>query len=171
MVYVDEIDVDQEGIAEIILDENAIAQVARPGTSLKLPGTSQGGGPSQAVRPVTHSGRPITGFVRPSTQSGRPGTMEQAIKTPRTAHTARPMTSASGRYVRLGTASLLTNPDGPFINVAKLNLNNYAQKPKLAKGLPLGRDVEYAVGLPHSPMFSSLGEVNNQSTTPQGDCA
>ncbi|XP_048341733.1 tetratricopeptide repeat protein 8 isoform X2 [Sphaerodactylus townsendi] len=135
MVYVDEIDVDQEGIAEIILDENAIAQVARPGTSLKLPGTSQGGGPSQAVRPVTHSGRPITGFVRPSTQSGRPGTMEQAIKTPRTAHTARPMTSASGRYVRLGTASLLTNPDGPFINVAKLNLNNYAQKPKLAKAL------------------------------------
>lgn len=29
MVYVDEIDMDQEGIAEIILDENAIAQVAR----------------------------------------------------------------------------------------------------------------------------------------------
>lgn len=29
MVYVDEIDVDQEGIAEMILDENAIAQVPR----------------------------------------------------------------------------------------------------------------------------------------------
>lgn len=29
MVYVDEIDVDQEGIAEMMLDENAIAQVAR----------------------------------------------------------------------------------------------------------------------------------------------
>ncbi|XP_075568623.1 tetratricopeptide repeat protein 8 isoform X4 [Pelecanus crispus] len=104
MVYVDEIDMDQEGIAEILLDENAIAQVARPGTSLKLPGTSQGGGPSPAVRPVTQSGRPITGFVRPSTQSGRPSTMEQAIKTPRTALTARPITSGSGRYVRLGTA-------------------------------------------------------------------
>uniref|UniRef100_A0A8C9FYH8 Tetratricopeptide repeat domain 8 n=1 Tax=Pavo cristatus TaxID=9049 RepID=A0A8C9FYH8_PAVCR len=72
MVYVDEIEMDQEGIAEMMLDENAIAQVARPGTSLKLPGTSQGGGPSPAVRPVTQSGRPITGFVRPSTQSGRP---------------------------------------------------------------------------------------------------
>uniref|UniRef100_A0A8D0H055 Tetratricopeptide repeat domain 8 n=1 Tax=Sphenodon punctatus TaxID=8508 RepID=A0A8D0H055_SPHPU len=135
MVYVDEIDVDQEGIAEMMLDENAIAQVARPGTSLKLPGTSQGGGPSPAVRPVAQTGRPITGFVRPSTQGGRPGTMEQAIKTPRTAHTARPITSASGRYVRLGTASMLTNPDGPFINVSKLNLENYAQKPKLAKAL------------------------------------
>ncbi|MBZ3882550.1 Tetratricopeptide repeat protein 8 [Sciurus carolinensis] len=50
MVYIDEIDVDQDGIAEMILDENAIAQVPRPGTSLKLPGTNQTGGPSQAVR-------------------------------------------------------------------------------------------------------------------------
>ncbi|MBN3271131.1 TTC8 protein, partial [Polyodon spathula] len=135
MVYVDEVDVDQEGIAEMVLDENAIAQVARPGTSLKLPGTSQGGGPSPAVRPMTNAGRPITGFVRPSTQSGRPGTMEQAIKTPRTAHTARPVTSASGRYVRLGTASMLTHPDGPFINLSRLNLAKYAQKPNLSKAL------------------------------------
>ncbi|XP_074764612.1 tetratricopeptide repeat protein 8 isoform X1 [Athene noctua] len=135
MVYVDEIDMDEEGIAEMMLDENAIAQVARPGTSLKLPGTSQGGGPSPAVRPVTQSGRPITGFVRPSTQSGRPSTVEQAIKTPRTGLTARPITSASGRYVRLGTASMLTNPDGPFINLSRLNLAKYAQKPKLAKAL------------------------------------
>ncbi|XP_021566644.1 tetratricopeptide repeat protein 8 isoform X4 [Carlito syrichta] len=104
MVYVDEIDVDLEGIAEMILDENAIAQVPRPGTSLKLPGSNQTGGPSQAVRPVTQAGRPITGFLRPSTQSGRPGTMEQAIRTPRTAYTARPITSSSGRFVRLGTA-------------------------------------------------------------------
>lgn len=29
MVYIDEIDVDQEGIAEMTLDENAIAQVPR----------------------------------------------------------------------------------------------------------------------------------------------
>lgn len=29
MVYIDEVEVDQEGIAEIMLDENAIAQVAR----------------------------------------------------------------------------------------------------------------------------------------------
>ncbi|KAM6171004.1 tetratricopeptide repeat protein 8 isoform 5-T5 [Erethizon dorsatum] len=104
MVYIDEIDVDQEGIAEMILDENAIAQVPRPGTSLKLPGTNQTGGPSQAIRPITQAGRPITGFLRPSTQSGRPGTMEQAIRTPRTAYTARPITSSSGRFIRLGTA-------------------------------------------------------------------
>ncbi|KAL4613162.1 tetratricopeptide repeat protein 8 isoform X1 [Arapaima gigas] len=137
MVYIDEVDVDQEGIAEMMLDESAIAQVARPGTSLRIQGTSQGGGPSPAIRPVTQSGRPITGFVRPSTQSGRPGTMEQAIKTPRTAHTARPVTSSSGRFVRLGTASMLTNPDGPFINLSRLNLAKYAQKPNLSKALDL----------------------------------
>ncbi|XP_007526886.1 tetratricopeptide repeat protein 8 isoform X3 [Erinaceus europaeus] len=104
MVYVDEIDVVQEGIAEMMLDENAIAQVPRPGTSLKLPGCNPTGGPSPAVRPVTQAGRPVTGFLRPSTQSGRPGTMEQALKTPRTTYTARPITSSSGRFMRLGTA-------------------------------------------------------------------
>lgn len=40
-VYVDEVEVDEEGIAEM-LDDNAVAQVARPGTSLKAPGTAQG---------------------------------------------------------------------------------------------------------------------------------
>uniref|UniRef100_A0A2K6FKP9 Tetratricopeptide repeat domain 8 n=2 Tax=Propithecus coquereli TaxID=379532 RepID=A0A2K6FKP9_PROCO len=110
--------------------------MSQPGTSLKLPGSNQTGGPSQAVRPITQAGRPITGFLRPSTQSGRPGTMEQAIRTPRTAYTARPITS-SGRYVRLGTASMLTSPDGPFINLSRLNLTKYSQKPKLAKALDL----------------------------------
>ncbi|CAG0899354.1 unnamed protein product [Darwinula stevensoni] len=34
-VYVDEIEVEEEGIAEALMDDNAIAQVPRPGTSLK----------------------------------------------------------------------------------------------------------------------------------------
>ena len=77
---------------------------------------------------MSQSGRPVSGFVRPGTKSGRPGTMEQAIMTPRTAHTARPVTSASGRFVRLGTASMLSEPDGPFINTAQLNLSKYAER-------------------------------------------
>ena len=122
---------------------NSPSHLIGPGTSLKLPGTNQTGGPSPAVRyvqytpisfplplnidqaawessfidllciltiynlhrPITQAGRPITGFLRPSTQSGRPGTMEQAIRTPRTAYTARPITSSSGRFVRLGTVN------------------------------------------------------------------
>uniref|UniRef100_A0A8C1B8Z1 Uncharacterized protein n=1 Tax=Cyprinus carpio carpio TaxID=630221 RepID=A0A8C1B8Z1_CYPCA len=134
MVYIDEVEVDQEGIADMMLDESSIAQVARPGTSLRLAGTGQGAAPTPAVRPMTQSGRPITGFVRPSTLSGRPETMEQAIRTPRT---ARPVTSASGRFVRLGTASMLTNPDGPFINLSRLNLAKYAKRPNLSKALDL----------------------------------
>ncbi|XP_059160316.1 tetratricopeptide repeat protein 8-like isoform X1 [Physella acuta] len=61
--------------------------------------------------------------------------MEQAMRTPRTAHTARPVTSASGRFVRLGTASMLSSPEGPFINLARLNMTKYAARPSLAKGL------------------------------------
>ncbi|XP_074646623.1 tetratricopeptide repeat protein 8-like [Tubulanus polymorphus] len=133
-VYVDEVDVDEEGMAELVMDDNAIAQVTRPGTSLRQPGTGQGA-PSQGIRPTTQSGRPVTGFARPGTQGGRPGTMEQAIRTPRTASTARPVTSASGRYVRLGTASMLSTPDGPFINLSRLNMPKYAARPNLAKTL------------------------------------
>uniref|UniRef100_A0A673HXK2 Tetratricopeptide repeat protein 8-like n=1 Tax=Sinocyclocheilus rhinocerous TaxID=307959 RepID=A0A673HXK2_9TELE len=50
MVYIDEVEVDQEGIADMMLDESSIAQVARPGTTLRLPGTSQGAAPTPAVR-------------------------------------------------------------------------------------------------------------------------
>lgn len=126
-VYVDEVEIDEDGIAEM-LDENAVAQISRPGTSLKTPGTSSQNSLSMAMRlleiknqkflsffliwfinsifrPVTQSGRPLSGAVRPGTQSNRPGTMEQAIRTPRSAYTARPLTSSSGRFVRLGTVS------------------------------------------------------------------
>uniref|UniRef100_A0A3P9NXR1 Tetratricopeptide repeat domain 8 n=1 Tax=Poecilia reticulata TaxID=8081 RepID=A0A3P9NXR1_POERE len=102
MVYIDEVDVDQEGIAEMMLDESSIAQVARS-KNLKKCFNSDSLEQVRVVVPLQQSGRPITGFVRPSTQSGRPGTMEQAIKTPRTASTARPVTSSSGRFIRLGT--------------------------------------------------------------------
>jgi len=132
-VYVDEVEVDEEGIAEMLMDDTSIAQVARPGTSLKKPATSSG--QAQAMRPMSNAGRPLSGFVRPGTQGGRPGTMEQAIKAPRTASTARPVTSASGRFVRLGTASMLSQPDGPFINLSKINFSKYAQRPNLSKAL------------------------------------
>jgi tetratricopeptide repeat protein 8 len=102
--YVDEVEYEEEGLAETLLDENAIASLPRPGTSLRVP--TRGGGTSQGIRPLSQSGRPLSGFVRPGTLGGRPGTMEQALRTPRTATTARPVTSASGRHVRLGTVSV-----------------------------------------------------------------
>ena len=78
----------------------------------------------------------MSGVVRPGSQSGgRPGTMDAALKTPRTARTARPVTSASGRHVRLGTASMMSQKDGPFINLARLNIGKYSGRPNIAKAL------------------------------------
>ncbi|CAB0011876.1 unnamed protein product, partial [Nesidiocoris tenuis] len=56
-------------------------------------------------------------MVRPATQTGRATSLEGALKTPRTARSARPVTSHAARTIRLGTASMMTQPDGPFIQV------------------------------------------------------
>ena len=79
-------------------------QVPRPGTSMKSTGptTAASGGTSQAYRPTTQSGRPVSGVVRPGSQAGQGG-MDTALRTPRTAKTARPVSAASGRHVRVGT--------------------------------------------------------------------
>ena len=77
----------------------------------------------------------MSGVSRPGSQAGRPGTMDQALKTPRTARTARPVSATSGRFVRLGTASMLSQSDGPFINLARLNIGKYANNPGIAKAL------------------------------------
>ena len=103
---VDECELDEASemsIGDQSLDDTATAQVPRPGTSLRAPPTSSA---SRALRPVTASGRPLTGFARPQASRGNE-TVEQAIKTARSLHTARPATSSSGRFVRLGTASLV----------------------------------------------------------------
>lgn len=49
----DECDGEEEGLADVLMDDNTIASVARPGTSLRTaPPSSAGGhgGPSQAFR-------------------------------------------------------------------------------------------------------------------------
>ena len=130
-VRVDDVEADEEGIVDLVLDDNAISQVPRPGTSLKA--ATPTGGTSQAYRPTSQSGRPLSGVVRPGSQAGRPGTMESALRTPRTTKTARPISAASGRFVRLGTASMLSQQDGPFINLARLNIGKYCQRPNIAK--------------------------------------
>jgi len=52
-IYVDDIEGEEEGIAETLLDNYAISTMPRPGTSLKNPGTSYTG---QGVRPKSQSG-------------------------------------------------------------------------------------------------------------------
>ncbi|CAI4225058.1 unnamed protein product [Auanema sp. JU1783] len=122
--YVDELENEDIGIAETFLDQNVIAPSARPGTSFQRPATSAKGA-NPILRPTTNGGRPLSGVVRPMTMT-RPGTMEQAVRTSRTAKTARAMSSSSARMLRLGTASMISSGDGPFINLARLNIDKYA---------------------------------------------
>ena len=127
-------------MADLLLDENATAQTPRPGTSLARPGTSRSG-PNAGVRPTTQGGRPVTGFARPGTGAGRPGTksrggdvsIESALRGGRPG-TSRPVTSG-GRAVRVGTASMLAEPGGPFVDLEKLDLRKYAARPALARAL------------------------------------
>lgn len=137
-MWIDDTEMEEEGVAEVLLDENEMAQAPRPGTSLKRPASGAvGNGPDASTRPVTNSGRPITGFVRPGTQSQRPGTgsmsVGDAFKGNRPG-TSRPVTSL-GRQVRLGTASMRSEAGGPFINIDRLDLNKYARLPAVAKHL------------------------------------
>lgn len=120
--FIDDAELEEEGAAEMLMDENSLASAPRPGTSFKRPSTSQSGRmtASSARRPSTRDGRPLTGFVRPGTSStGRPATgsmsIEGAMQGSRPG-TSRPITS-SGRFIRLGTASMRQDPSHAFINV------------------------------------------------------
>eukprot|EP00698_Gefionella_okellyi_P024631 TRINITY_DN8767_c0_g1_i1.p1 TRINITY_DN8767_c0_g1~~TRINITY_DN8767_c0_g1_i1.p1 ORF type:complete len:416 (+),score=85.46 TRINITY_DN8767_c0_g1_i1:326-1573(+) len=92
-----------------------------------------GSNSASGLRPVTALGRPMSGFARPGTQS-RPmtgTTVEGAFQGARPG-TSRPLTTA-GRFVRLGTASMVADPSGPFIDVNRLDLKKYAKDQALSK--------------------------------------
>lgn len=96
----------------------------------------------QGLRPMSQSGRPLTGFARPS--SSRPmtgsgsGAVRDMLQSSRRLGTAsRPMTTL-GREVRLGTASLAamgSGVNGLLVDVSKLNIKKYAAKTGLAMAL------------------------------------
>mmetsp|Transcript_25087 Transcript_25087/g.34412 ORF Transcript_25087/g.34412 Transcript_25087/m.34412 type:complete len:510 (-) Transcript_25087:115-1644(-) len=134
--YTHEADMEEEGVAELLLDDNATASMPRPGTSLSRPQSNQKGGADQSIRPVTSSGRPLTGFVRPGTGS-RPVTGEMTVETAFKGSrpgTSRPSTML-GREVRLATASI-TMDGGDFSDViARLNLSRLARSPALSMAI------------------------------------
>ncbi|KAJ3626542.1 hypothetical protein MTP99_017029 [Tenebrio molitor] len=120
-VYVDDIE-SEELIEGDFLDDNAVATAPRPGTSIKT------AVPTTAIRPRTSTGRPISGVARPGTQM-RPGSALERLKT------ARPITGQSARAIRLGTAAMYSQKEGPFIQVSRLNIAKYAKKQNLSKPL------------------------------------
>eukprot|EP00742_Colponemidia_sp_Colp-10_P002553 GILJ01002728.1.p1 GENE.GILJ01002728.1~~GILJ01002728.1.p1 ORF type:complete len:475 (+),score=75.08 GILJ01002728.1:857-2281(+) len=137
--------VEEEGVADILMDENATQAAPRPGTSLARPLT-QSSGPNAVVRPQTQSGRPLTGFARSASTrpcTGQQVSLEGAMSGMRPG-TSRPVTSG-GRFVRLGTASMVSD-GGQFIHVDKLDLKKYAQRPAIAKAL-----CDYILYYDHNP--------------------
>ncbi|CAB3366041.1 Hypothetical predicted protein [Cloeon dipterum] len=134
-VYVDDLENLDEGIADATLDDESIAQIPRPGTSLRATANATRSGPTQGMRPPSHDGRILTGVVRPYTRAPKTGSIEQALKTPRTAHSSRPLTTAAGMRSRIGTSSIMTEAGGPFIQLSKLNFAKYAAQPSVGKPL------------------------------------
>ena len=126
--WIDDTEMEEDGVAEVLLDDHAMATAPRPGTSLTKPltgATGPDGRPvpgSSAGRPLS-SARPLTGgFARPGSRAtaSRAGGVEGAFQGARPG-TSRPV-SSSGRFVRLGTASLVAQQGGPFINAERLDL-------------------------------------------------
>ena len=134
-------------MAELLMDENALASMPRPGTSLSAPQSSSKASSSydQGMRPVTNQGRPVTGFARPSSSrplSSSSGNVRDALQSSRRAGSARPMTTL-GREIRLGTASLASS--GTLVDVEKLNIKKYASRTGLAMVL-----VDYLLYVEHN---------------------
>ncbi|KAF5838486.1 TRP protein for flagellar function [Dunaliella salina] len=141
--WIDDTEIEEQGLGDVLLDEHQTAQVARPGTSLARPGTGAQGGMSPAVRPMTSSGRPVTGFARPGTSSRTVSRVKPGMLPWRA-----PVVLSMGpvnhfqqwpwhlcRFVRLGTASILSEPGGPFINSEKVDIRKYVARPALTRAL------------------------------------
>lgn len=147
--YIDDSELEEDGAADLLMDDNVLASMPRPGTSLNRPNTRAGaGGADPGLHPMTASGRPLSGFARPGTSS-RPGTgsmsVDRALQGSRPG-TSRPATTL-GRQVRLGTASMQQlEGSGVFIDVNRLDLKRYAARPAIAKAL-----VDYLLYHEHNP--------------------
>jgi tetratricopeptide repeat protein 8 len=103
---------------------------------INVPIASDSGGSSfdQGVRPVSQSGRPLTGFSRPGSSKpvGNSSDIRSALQSGRRTGTARPMTNL-GREVRLGTASLQAN--GNLVDSSRINVKKYAGKTGVAMAI------------------------------------
>ena len=127
--YIDHLESDESSIGDMILDDHSISTLPRPGTSFKAV-TSQ----NSAARPITSSGRPMTGVVRPGTVS-RVGTSSGNIVRAGTGmNLTRAMTSG-GRYLRAATASLQSINSSMTLDTKSINPKSIVLKKSLSKAV------------------------------------
>eukprot|EP00331_Platyophrya_macrostoma_P019646 CAMPEP_0176475492 /NCGR_PEP_ID=MMETSP0127-20121128/43635_1 /TAXON_ID=938130 /ORGANISM="Platyophrya macrostoma, Strain WH" /LENGTH=204 /DNA_ID=CAMNT_0017871091 /DNA_START=25 /DNA_END=636 /DNA_ORIENTATION=+ len=133
--WIDDTEMEEDGVAEVLLEDHAMASAPRPGTSIQKSGTSAGRSGTSG-RPVSNSGRPLSGIARPGTNSRQGSSQGSSVEGAFTGSrpgTTRPVTT-SGRFVRLGTASMLNVAEGgAFIDATRMDFKKYAQRTSLAK--------------------------------------
>ena len=104
---------DDETAADVIFDETAKQNVARPGTSLRTGAMS-----TRGSRPISQSGRPISGYAHSKPVSSKKVN-------------GAPTASATSRFTRLATASLAFSGDEP--DVTSINIDKFAKNPYLSR--------------------------------------
>ena len=98
---IDELETEEEGIAELMIKEEQSNKFARAGTSFK--GSANA---NPVMRPL-NSGRLNTGFQRAGTSVGsRAGSRNNMLRTGRIMTKGGVPTTSNGRVLRLATASL-----------------------------------------------------------------
>ncbi|KAG5485480.1 hypothetical protein LSCM1_07565 [Leishmania martiniquensis] len=146
--WYDDAEIVDDGVDDVLMEgEQAIVGTShRSGTVWQgTAGASAAAG--AAIRLGTSGGgRPVSsryGYARPGTLQNRPGSVRGAPG----GTAVRPVT---GRFARLGTASLLSVPGGPHIHLPALQLERYAQeKPMAAKLL-----CDYLLYVEHKPKMA-----------------
>ncbi|KPI86400.1 putative tetratricopeptide repeat protein [Leptomonas seymouri] len=151
--WYEDAEIEDDGIDDVLMEgEQAVVSTAlRPSTSLRSArqGTKMAAGSGSCAGRLgssTGAGRPVSsryGYVRPGALQNRPGSVREGPG----GTAMRPVT---GRFIRLGTASLQSVPGGPHINVQALPLERYArEKPMVAKLL-----CDYLLYVEHKPKLA-----------------
>lgn len=113
--------------ADYVFDEKILSEIPRPGTSLRTGSLS-----TRGSRPVSTSGRPISGYAHPTNTAGP-------------SRGGAPTSSATSRYSRLATASLAFSGDEP--DVTSINVSKFSKSPFLSRIL-----VDYLLNRLHDPI-------------------
>ena len=126
--HISDLDIDDDAFEDTLLEENPTNTMSsRAGTSLRNTREST---QSKTRRAVTGE---MVGYERP-------GTTQRGLRTTNNGNhtakhrlvTARPVTS-SGKFVRLGTASIAQSNSTAFLNAQQLDISKFQSRPAIAK--------------------------------------
>merc|ERR1719181_321938 len=136
--WCDDSELENEGMADLIFDDNAVNAVPRPGTSIVrlAPGKSSS---LDCVRPVSSLGRPLTGFATPGSASRPISGREEVSRVLHSSYAREPSQSRSvtsfGPAIRLGTTSLASKSEGDFSNLEHLDFTTLIRHVAIAKAV------------------------------------